>query len=263
MNNNILTIDTEDWFQVFYGSNVIAKDNWSNMESKIDRMVADTLELLASNNTVATFFVVGWIADKYPKLVRQISDEGHEIASHGYWHTEVFRQNRNEFKEDVTRAKICIEQACGKTISGYRAPGYSIRPTEEWALDILVEAGFGYDSSLLYMDKPLTEIRHGFYEVAPNAIKMPIMCLPSNGGFVFRVLPYNLYKRYVNFLNRKGVPLVFYTHTWEIFTDYPHISMPLYKRLVQYTNLKSVKNKVERLIHDYKFTSINKFYALD
>lgn len=230
------------------------------MQPKISQMITSVLELLATENTLATFFVVGWIAEKYPMLMRQIVDGGHEIASHGYWHTEVFRQSRQEFREDAKRAKDCLEQASGVAVKGFRAPGYSIRTGDEWALDILLEIGHSYDSSLLYIKEPFSEVRQGLYEVAPNSIKMLGVWLPSNGGFFFRVMPYLLYKYYVQHLNRNNIPLVFYTHTWEMFLDYPRIPMPWHKKLIQYTNLASVKRKLEHLMQDFEFTSIAKHY---
>lgn len=260
MSTNIFTIDTEDWFQVFYGVKAIPRENWTSVEPKISQMIASTLELLADEDTLATFFVVGWLAEKYPFLIRQIVEGGHEIASHGYWHTQVFRQNRKEFREDVSRAKNCLEQASGVAVKGFRAPGYSIRPSEEWALDILLEVGHKYDSSLLYIKEPFSEVRTGLFEVAPNSIKMLGVRLPSNGGFFFRMMPYSCYRHYVSHLNRNGAPLVFYTHTWEIFLDYPQIPMPWHKKLIQYTNLASVKNKIGHLVQDFEFTSIAKHY---
>lgn len=262
MKSNMLTIDTEDWFQVFYGGHAITRENWNSIEPKISQMISSVLELLENKNTHATFFVVGWIAERNPLLIRKIVESGHEIASHSYWHTEVFRQSPKEFREDIKRAKECLEQASGLAVKGFRAPGYSIRPSDEWALDIIIDVGHKYDSSLLYIQKPFSEILPGFYEVAPNSISMLGVWLPSNGGFFFRIMPYLLYKYYVKYLNRKSIPLVFYTHTWEVFIDYPQIPMPLHKKIIQYTNLTSVKNKIEHLVQDFEFTSIEKHYPI-
>ena len=258
MTTNILTIDTEDWFHVWNGRKAIPQERWDEMSPKINFMVEQTLELLACENIVATFFIVGWIAEKNPSLIRQIVGHGHEIASHGYWHTSVCRQTPAEFHEDVRRAKACLEAASGQEVKGFRAPGYSIGHKEEWALDILLEAGYKYDSSLLHATEPFSKLRIGLYEVAPNSLSFCGSHLPSNGGFLFRLAPYFLYKFYASYLNAHGTPLVFYTHTWEIFLDYPRIPMSWHKEFIQYANLGSVKRKLGRLIHDFDFTSILK-----
>jgi len=260
MDTNILTIDTEDWFQVFYGSKAIPRENWTAVEPKIAQMVDSVLDLLSRNQTPATFFIVGWIAERNPSLIRLIAGEGHEIASHSHWHTEVFRQSRSAFAKDVRRAKHCLEDAGGVPVKGFRAPGFSIRKTEEWALDAILEAGHAYDSSLLYVSEPFGEIRPSLYEVAPNSINVFGTWLPTNGGFFFRMVPYALYKPYVSFLNARNKPLVFYTHTWEIFLEYPRLPMSWHKRFIQYTNLRGVKTKIERLCRDFKFTTVENYY---
>jgi polysaccharide deacetylase family protein (PEP-CTERM system associated) len=262
MKENTFTIDAEDWFQVFYGAKMIAPDHWASMDQKIDLMVDCTLELLESRNRVATFFVVGWIAEKNPNLIRRIVRAGHEIASHGYWHREVFRQTPAEFSEDIKRAKTCLEDASGQEIRGFRAPGYSIGRHEEWALDLLLDAGYKYDSSMLHAVEPCRRLENGLYEVAPNSLNFFGKRLPSNGGFFFRIMPYYMYKQYVRFLNFRNVPLVFYTHTWEIFYEYPRIEMSGKKTFIQYANLAKVKNKLDHLLQDFDFTSIEKAYPL-
>lgn len=254
---NALTIDTEDWFQVFYGSSAITRSDWPNLESRIAAMVDRSLDLLSMANVKATFFVVGWIADRDPALVRRIAEQGHEIGSHSYWHTEVHRQTPDEFSLDVDLAKNVLEQAIGAAVPGFRAPGYSIGREDEWALDVVREAGHSYDSSLLHATEPVSEVRPGLMEVAPNALRFAGRYLPSNGGFFFRMMPYPLYRHYVRHLNRGGVPLVFYTHTWEIEVDYPRISMEPVKHFVQYANLNAVHGKIQRLIADHNFAPIS------
>jgi polysaccharide deacetylase family protein (PEP-CTERM system associated) len=256
MVTNALTIDTEDWFQVFYGSAAITRADWPNQESRIAAMVDRSLDMLSAAGVHATFFVVGWIADREPALVRRIAERGHEIGSHSFWHTEVFRQTPAELAEDLRQAKDALEQAIGAPVPGFRAPGYSIRREDEWALDVVLQAGHTYDSSLLHATDPVSEVRKGLLEVAPNALRFAGRCLPTNGGFFFRMTPYPLYRAYVSHLNRRGVPLVFYTHTWEIEVDYPRIPMPPVKRFVQYANLNAVRGKIERLISDHRFAPI-------
>ena len=191
---NIFSIDTEDWFQVGYGAERISRSHWASMSQRIDAMVESTLELLESRNVFATFFVVGWLAEKNPNLIRKIAENGHEIASHGYWHAEVFRQSPAEFSEDIKRAKACLEAAVGQEVFGFRAPGYSIGRREEWALDLLLDAGYRYDSSLLHASGSFGQLKNGLYEVAPSSLNILGRYLPFNGGFFFRILPYFLYK---------------------------------------------------------------------
>ena len=259
---NIFSIDTEDWFQVGYGSETITRSHWSSMTHKIDAMVESTLELLESRNVLATFFVVGWLAEKHPNLIRKIAENGHEVASHGYWHSEVFRQSPAEFSEDIKRAKACLEDAAGEEVYGYRAPGYSIGRREEWALDLLLNVGYRYDSSLLHASRLFGQLENGLYEVAPNALNILGRYFPCNGGFIFRILPYFLYKQYVRYLRLCEKPLVFYVHTWEIFHDYPRMEMPFVKNFIQYANLEGVIDKLDHLLCDFEFTSIAEAYPM-
>lgn len=254
---NVLSIDAEDWFQAGYGERLIDRRDWGRLESRIVPMVDTLLALFDEKNVYGTFFVVGWLADTHPGLIRRIHEQGHEIAGHAYWHQEIFRMDPSRFREDAVRTKHALEQAIGAPVFGFRAPAYSIRPTEDWALDILAEIGYRYDSSLLHAPAPLAEIRPGLIEIAPNAIRLGRRHLPVNGGFVFRAMPYALYRRYVGGLNRR---LIFYTHTWEAFTDYPRIQLTGLKRFVQYFNINAVYPKLARLLDDFEFTSVERAF---
>jgi len=250
----------EDWFQVAYGAELVDRHAWSSLESHIEPMVDTLLQLFDDKGVHGTFFVVGWLGEAHPGLIRRIHDQGHEIASHSYWHREVFRLEPAEFREDVNRAKAALEQAIGAVVPGFRAPGYSIRPSEDWALDILVEAGHRYDSSLLHAAEPVYEVRPGLIEIAPNALRLGQRYFPVNGGFYFRALPYAVYRRYVKRLNRHGQRLVYYNHTWEPYTTYPRMPLPGLQRFIQYFNLHSVRGKLARLLDDFEFTSIERTY---
>ena len=257
---NAFTIDTEDWFQVSYGSSVISRAEWPMLTPRISDMVESVLDLLSKHNVLATFFVVGWVGEQYPALIRKIAAKGHEIASHGYWHTEVFRQTPSEFALDIRLSKDTLEQAIGAPVKGYRAPGYSIGPEQEWALEIVGDAGHVYDSSLLHASSAYSEVRPGLVEIAPNSFKIGSFLLPTNGGFFFRIVPYSLYSRFLQHLNANKKPLIFYTHTWEIFVDYPHIPMTWNKAIVQYANLKNVYSKLDAMLGNFHFTSIERLY---
>lgn len=255
-----LTIDYEDWFQIFFATDIINKSDWQDLDSKIQDMSRITLELLAEQNVHATFFVVGWLAEHHPELIRIISDAGHEIASHSYWHEEVHTLSREEFKEDARRSKRCIEDAVGAEVRGYRAPGYSIRENQEWALEILANEGYRYDSSMLHAPEAFYKMDNGMFEVRPNSLKILGRHMPSNGGFFFRLLPYFLFKKYVDILDAREMPLIFYTHTWELYTNYPKVKMSALKEIIQYFNRDSLIHKMRNLTTDFPFESIKNSY---
>ena len=198
---HLMTVDVEDWFQVFYGESLISKEEWNQQESKIEQMLEALLELFEHHQIKATFFVVGWLAEKKPSLIRKLHEVGHEIASHSYWHQPVFQLSQTAFSEDITRAKQVLEQAIGHQVYGFRAPGYSIDSKNPWALDEIIKAGYLYDSSLLHQPLQFCEMSPGFFEISPNALKLGSSYLPINGGFVFRCLPYFIYWIYIQWVH--------------------------------------------------------------
>ncbi len=254
--HNAFSIDTEDWFQVFYGADVIYSNTWSSQESHIQRMLDKTFELLNSKNIKATFFILGWIVEKNPYLARRITENGHEIASHGFWHEKVFELSPEKFKIDIINSKNVIEQATGQSVFGYRAPGYSMSQKDIRYLDLLSEAGYKYDSSLLDFYQPIGKLPQGLIEVRPNSLNIFGNYFPSNGGFFFRAIPYKAFRLYAKYLNSKKIPLVFYSHTWEIYTNYPRINMDQPQKFIQYFNLKSVEKKIKKLLIDFQFDTI-------
>lgn len=255
-----ISIDVEDWFQVFYLEDIIDKNNWDFLESKINEMICHTLQIFNEYNVKCTFFCIGWLADKHPDLIKQIYKNGHEIACHSYWHRQLFNYQKSELRKDIERSKKTLEDITGDRIYGFRAPGYSINKNNEWVLDELVECGYKYDSSILYGDNKPFEIRKGLIEISPNSIGFGKYYLPSNGGFAFRMSPYFIYKFYVDHLIKNQKKLNFYLHSWEIYTDYPRLKIPVIKKFIQYYNLKNVKKKFVQLINNYKFTSIKNLY---
>lgn len=256
-----MTVDFEEWFQVYYLEKLAGTDQWPGLESKADRMLDSLLDMFEENGVKATFFFVGWLAHHRPELIRRARKAGHEIASHGYWHREVSSQGEKEFKDDLVASKKALEDAVGEAVDGYRAPGFSITPRMGYALDAVQEAGFRYDSSVLAGTCAPYEIRKGLLEIPPNALTVLTKRLPINGGFVFRALPYVVYRWYVNALERRGERLNFYTHSWEIRDDYPRMALPWMKRFVQYFNLSAVPRKFDRLMKDFKFTSIQSAFS--
>lgn len=255
---NILTIDFEDWFQVFYGERLLDKGLWGNQVSDCERMVNSICELLAERNTSATIFMVGWVADKYPHLVRMLYENGHEIASHGYWHKEVNKMTRNDFINDVKMSKFSIENAIGSEIIGYRAPGYSLTSQDSWAMDVLFDLGFKYDSSLLDMKKSYEKLPAGILEVPPNSLSIFGKHLPINGGFFFRAIPFFFYDKLVKNINKRGVELNFYIHSWEIAPSGYRLPLKGIKKFVQYYNMDTVDKKFRMLLDCYGFESIQR-----
>lgn len=255
-----ISVDVEDWFQVFYAKTIIPKANWSKMQSSVSAMADAILGIFHEVNIKATFFIVGWLADHNPEIVRRIHRAGHEIASHSYWHREVYDLSKAEFAADARQSKQALENCIGAEILGYRAPGYSIGARQFWALDELAAAGYKYDSSLLSGANEPYEVRPGLLEFSPNSVMLGQRCFPVNGGAFFRMVPYVFYRKYVRFMQRRRRVLNFYIHSWELFTDYPRVRMGLVKGFIQYANLNRVGGKFRRLVVDFKFRPIREQY---
>lgn len=259
---NILTFDFEDWFQVFYGESYVSKESWEQRPSDFQRMVFETTELLDFHKVKATFFVVGWLATKYPHLVRMLYENGHEIASHGYFHSEVNKMNRDQFYHDAHQSKSELEAAIGDNVIGYRAPGFSILPSNDYALEVLVELGYQYDSSLLYIDGNIAQLGNGLVELPPNSISLFNRFLPVNGGFVFRAMPWFLYKNYIKYLNSNKRSLNFYTHSWELVDSGNRLPIQGVRKFVQYYNIDTVKIKLAKMLQTFDFLPIAQYLKL-
>ncbi|MEW8585021.1 MAG: XrtA system polysaccharide deacetylase, partial [Candidatus Thiodiazotropha sp.] len=235
---NAITVDVEDYFQVSAFAKNIEKDNWCDYESRVERNTHKLLEIFAQYNTKGTFFVLGWIAERFPNLINEIEQAGHEIASHGYSHDLVYNQTIDKFREETGRTKEILENIINKPIYGYRAASYSIVQKSIWALDILTELGFTYDSSIF----PIVHDRYGIpgaktephvykTEGGNSIIEFPISTvglgktrLPISGGGYFRLLPYWITRSGLNKINNKEKkPFIFYMHPWEIDTGQPRI----------------------------------------
>ncbi len=228
-----LSIDVEDWF---HAANLnVAREAWERCELRVERNTMRMMEILDGCNARATFFVLGWVAEKCPHLVRAIAAAGHEVASHGYDHELVYSLQPSEFRSDVLRSKHCLEDLTGKRVRGYRAPSFSIT---DWAIPILQDAGFDYDSSVVPtiahdrygrlngMDagRPIVLLRDGFYEVCISCIRIGKHGIPWGGGGYFRLVPYLLWLWGVRRILRSGMPYTFYIHPWEIDPGQPRVS---------------------------------------
>ncbi|WP_114971837.1 XrtA system polysaccharide deacetylase [Rhodoferax ferrireducens] len=262
---NALTIDVEDYFQVSAFAPYIARSEWNTRECRVERNINCILEMLARHDTKATFFTLGWIAERYPQLVRQIVHEGHEIASHGYGHERASEQTEAAFFSDIHLAKIVLEDLTGSEVNGYRAPSFSIGTGNLWAFDCLARAGYRYSSSIY----PIRHDHYGMpdsprfaYEVRPGLMEIPITTLrvlnrnlPSSGGGYFRLLPYFLSRWMLNRVNGHDRESgIFYFHPWELDTGQPRIAGISRKtRFRHYVNIDRMQVRLNHLLGDFKW----------
>lgn len=260
---NALTIDVEDYFQVSAFAPYIERSEWDLRECRVERNVERILALLQESNTQATFFTLGWIAERYPALVRRIVDGGHELASHGYGHERVSDLSEAAFFDDIHRAKVLLEDIAGVRVQGYRAPSFSIGSGNLWALDTLQRAGYRYSSSIYPIrhdhygmpDAPrfAHQVRDGLIEVPPTTLRMFHRNLPSSGGGYFRLLPYALSRWMLRQVHRQdGSPAVFYFHPWEMDVGQPRVQGIGFKtRFRHYVNIGRMENRLGNLLQDF------------
>lgn len=264
---NAMTVDVEDYFHVSVFDGILPRASWETLESRVSRNTARLLDIFDEHAVRGTFFVLGWVAERYPDLVREIARRRHEIASHGYAHRLVYDQTPAAFRDDVRRAKRILEDVSGQQVLGYRAPSYSITPRSLWALDVLVEEGYRYDSSIF-------PIRHDRYGIAvsqrePYRIDRPQgslvefpgstarvgpMNLPIAGGGYFRIFPYQWTHwgiSRVNHLEQRAV--VFYLHPWEIDPGQPRLAAGRLGTFRHYRNLALTESRLRQLLTDFKF----------
>ena len=262
---NYLTIDVEDYFQVAAFEDIVNPGDWDLMEQRVVRNTRQLLDTLKSRGVLATFFVVGWIADRFPQLVAEIGEHGHEIGCHSYWHRKIFTLDRTEFHADTLRVKSILEGITGKPVLGYRAPSYSITEKSLWALDTLKELGFTYDSSIF----PVHHDNYGipgaprFAFTHPNGLlEYPISTalflgcnIPVSGGGYFRLFPYWFTRLALRTINHKETkPFVFYLHPWEIDPEQPRMEHAgKISRFRHYNNLQKTADRLQRLLDDFLF----------
>ena len=254
-----LSIDGKDWFHTDNLKDVIAPEAWERCELRVERNTMRMLEILQSSNARATFFVLGWVAEKCPHLVRAIAAAGHEVASHGYGHERVYSLQPGEFRSDVVRSKRYLEDLTGKGVRGYRAPCFSIT---EWAIPILQDVGFDYDSSVvptvahdrygrltgMHAGRPIVLLCNGFHEVCISCIQLGKRGIPWGGGGYFRIVPFPLWRQGVRTIMRSGMPYIFYIHPWEIDPGQPRVAgMKTTNWFRQRINLTGARNACRRL----------------
>ena len=267
---NALTIDVEDYFHVSAFEKNINKDEWDNFPSRVEYNTRRLLDVFDERDLKATFFVLGWVAEREPELVRDIAERGHEVACHGYSHQLVYNQSKHVFREETLRSKSILEDLVQQPVLGYRAASYSITEASRWALDVLVSAGFSYDSSIF----PIRHDRYGIPDAVsyPHAIKtldgnsiveFPLstatlfgLRFPVAGGGYFRLYPYSVTKAGLSQVNRFGNPFIFYLHPWEIDPEQPRIKAGLISRFRHYNNLNKCEKRLHRLMEDFKFCPV-------
>ena len=269
MKQNILSIDVEDYFHVEAFAGVVQRSDWDTYTCRVEANTLRLLDILDQHRAQATFFILGWVAERYPTLVREIVKRGHEAACHSYWHRLIYKLDPQEFRSDTARAKDVIEQAAGTAVYGYRAPSYSITSQSLWALDVLAELGFTYDSSIF-------PIRHDIYGIAgaprfpfrvetagASLMEYPLTTfrclgsanLPVGGGGYLRIFPSWYTKFGIRQAHNQALPLIVYLHPWEIDPEQPRLAVPFKSRLRHYTNLRKMESRLSDLLRHTSFSS--------
>jgi polysaccharide deacetylase family protein (PEP-CTERM system associated) len=274
---NAFTVDVEDYFHVAALSSAITRESWPTHESRVERNTERLLALLAERGVRGTFFVLGWVAERTPGLVRRIAASGHEIACHGFSHQLIYQQAREEFREETVRAKRLLEDLIGGAVLGYRAASFSVTRDSLWALDTLIDAGFLYDSSIF----PIRHDRYGLPGAAPEPnrlsapsgrtlVEFPMSAarflgvqVPVSGGGYFRILPFWVTKSGLKQINeRRGLPFTFYLHPWELDPGQPRFKVSALSRFRHYTNLARCEDRLRRLLEEFEFTSMREALRL-
>jgi len=265
---NAFSVDVEDYFQVAALAPAIPRESWPTWEYRVERNTEVILQLCDEKKVRGTFFVLGWVAEKSPQLVKRIAAAGHEIACHGFSHQLIYSQTPEVFREETLRAKHFLEDVIGKAVTGYRAASFSITRNSLWALDILIDAGFEYDSSVF----PIHHDRYGIPGASPEPgrivapsqrtlVEFPMSAasffgvqVPVSGGGYFRILPYWVTRAGLKQINEKaGRPFTFYLHPWEVDPEQPRVKVSAFSRFRHYTNLHRCEARLRRVLGDFRF----------
>jgi polysaccharide deacetylase family protein (PEP-CTERM system associated) len=260
---NVLSIDVEDWFQVEGFATVIRRDEWPSFELRVERNVDIILEELAAASTHGTFFVLGWVAERLPRMVERIAQAGHEIASHGWSHTPVWRLTPEQFMDEIVRSRALLATLSGQPVVGYRAPTFSVTKETLWALPMLASAGYVYDSSIFPIrhdrygipDAPLgIHRREGIWELPMSVCEIGSFRLPVAGGGYFRLYPRVLTSMAIRHMNRAGRPAIVYLHPWEFDPGQPKPAGASSTALLRHRlNLAGTRGKLRRLMAEFSF----------
>lgn len=264
-----MTVDVEDYFHVTAFEDTIPRESWGRLESRVCANTELMLELFQRHGARATFFVLGWVAERYPHLVKLIASGGHELACHGHAHRLVYDMTPRQFRDDLQRARASIERAAARPVHGYRAASFSITRESLWALDVLIEEGFEYDASIF----PIHHDRYGIpdatrhmhqivrpagaiWEVPASTLRWGRVNLPVSGGGYFRMLPYAWTRWAIDRVNADGQPVVFYLHPWELDPNQPRIAAPVARRWRHYAGLGKSRQRFAKLLSAFRFAPI-------
>ena len=271
---NAMTVDVEDYYHASVFDRVVSRPSWSERESRVLENTERLLDCFDRHQIRATFFVLGWVAEAFPSLVRDIASRGHELASHGFHHQLIYMLTRDQFREDVRRAKATIEDHAGVAVAGYRAPSFSIVESSLWAFDVLIEEGHAYDASVF----PIHHDRYGvpgaprqahvveraagtIVEVPASTVRVGRMNVPIAGGGYFRLLPYGFTKWGIARVNGEGAPAVFYIHPWEVDPQQPRLPVGRLRAMRHYGGLAGTLDRLERLCDDFAFDTVSAMLA--
>ena len=271
---HVFSVDVEEFFQVNAFESTVTRDDWASFDSRLDVGMDALLQLLSDANAHGTFFTLGWVADRRPDIVRRIVAEGHELASHGYWHRRVVTQSPADFREDIRRAKQSLENAAGTAVLGYRAPSFSIIRESEWALDVLSEEGYRYDSSRFpiyrrgYGSPHVPLNAHVIQTAAHKLLELPLTVLeigrarfPAAGGGWFRQFPEGLVASAFRQREERGASGMFYIHPWELDPEQPRLPVSWLTSIRHYRGLGVTRDRIARLLRAFRFTSVHRAYA--
>ena len=273
---NALSVDVEDWFQVGAFENVISRDSWDTRECRVERNTDALLAMFDDAGIKATFFTLGWVAERYPALIRRIADAGHELGNHGQNHDRVFTFTPEQFAADLVRSRKTIEDAGGVAVKGYRAPSFSINPNTPWAHEIMAEQGYVYSSSI----NPIAHDHYGwadaprfaFHPIAgSDFVEIPVTTavlgsrrIGAGGGGFFRMLPYAYSRWAVRQVNAEARPGIIYFHPWEIDPGQPRVAnAPLKSKLRHYTQLDAMAGKLKRLMSDFQWDRLDRIVEME
>ena len=271
-----MTVDVEDYFHVSAFDRIISRDAWSTCESRVRQNTERLLSRFEEAGVRATFFVLGWVAERHPELVRQIAAAGHEVGSHGFSHRLVYDQTPRAFRDDLRRASSAISSAAGVPVRGYRAPSFSITARSRWALDVLLEEGYAYDASVfpIHHDRygmpssprhihQITSVAGTLWECPASTVRLAGVNLPMGGGGYFRLLPYAWTRWGISRINRREHrPAVFYLHPWEIDPDQPRMRMPRLATLRHYANLAKTEGRLKRLLAEFAWAPLGEVLGI-
>lgn len=268
---NALTVDVEDWFHVSLFRKKIRRDEWDQLASTVVQNTCRVLNIFAEKNVKATFFVLGWVAERYPEIVVAIKEQGHEVASHGYGHQIIYEQTHKEFAADVEKSLLILENITGERVLGYRAPSYSITRASMWAWQTLADLGLIYDSSIF-------PVKHDLYGI-PDAPRFPFEIrfvnqtrliefplstvvlmkknVPMAGGGYLRLYPYWFIQKSVRRINAEGRPAIIYLHPWEVDADLPRVEAGWFKTMRHYGNLALMEHRLRRLLEEFSFGTVS------